>query len=59
MIFGTLLDLPEWAMNLSPIEATPRLPYEDLTTTAPVVLLGIAVTLGLAGVLDFRHRDLG
>ena len=59
MIFGALLDLPEWAMNLSPVEASPRVPLEDLAVTPLLVLLGIAVALGLAGVLGFRQRDVG
>ena len=58
-IFGALLDLPEWAMNLSPIEASPRVPYEDVSAAPLLVLTGIAVALGAAGVLGFRRRDLG
>jgi ABC-2 type transport system permease protein len=58
-IFGVLLELPSWAMDLSPIEASPRVPYEDLTAPPVLVLLGIAVALGAAGTLAFRRRDLG
>lgn len=59
MIFGMLLDLPEWAMSLSPIEASPRVPYEELAVVPLLVLLGIALALGLVGVLGFRRRDIG
>lgn len=59
MIFGVLLDLPEWAMNLSPVEASPRVPLEDLAATPLVVLLGTALALALAGVVGFARRDVG
>jgi ABC-2 type transport system permease protein len=59
MIFGALLDLPDWAMNLSPVEASPRVPLEDLTGAPLLVLLGTALVLGVAGVLGFRRRDVG
>lgn len=59
MIFGILLDLPEWAMDLSPVEASPRVPLEDLTATPLLVLLGTALALALAGVVGFARRDVG
>ncbi|GAA4408778.1 exporter of polyketide antibiotics [Fodinibacter luteus] len=58
MIFGMLLELPEWAMSLSPIEASPRVPYEDLAVTPLIVLLGITLVLGVAGTLGFLRRDI-
>ncbi len=58
-IFGVLLELPEWAMDLSPIEASPRVPYEEVTVTPLLVMLGLAVALGAVGTVAFRRRDLG
>ena len=40
-IFGVLLDLPEWAMDLSPIEVVPRVPYEEAAATPLLVVLGL------------------
>ena len=58
-IFGQLLELPEWALNLSPVEVVPRVPYEDVTATPLLVLTGLTVALFVAGVAGFRRRDLG
>jgi ABC-2 type transport system permease protein len=58
-IFGVLLELPGWAMDLSPIEASPRVPYEDVTAMPLLVMLGLAVALGAVGTVAFRRRDLG
>lgn len=56
--FGPILQLPDWAMDLSPIELTPALPADDLTVT-PLIVLGLA-TVALAGLAltGFRRRDL-
>lgn len=58
-IFGVLLELPEWAMDLSPVEAGPRVPYEELTATPLLALTGIGLALTAAGVVGFHRRDLG
>ena len=58
-VFGVLLELPQWAMDLSPVEAGPRVPYEQLSVAPLLVLGGLAVALVVAGFLGFRRRDLG
>ena len=58
-IFGSLLELPEWAMDLSPVEVAPRVPYEEVTAAPLLALTGLAVALCAAGVAGFRRRDLG
>lgn len=58
-IFGPLLELPEWAMDLSPVEVAPRVPYEEVAAGPLLALTGVAVGLCVAGVVAFRHRDLG
>lgn len=55
---GTLFDLPQWLLNLSPFTHVPRVPA-DAFVVAPVLwLLVAAVGLGALGVAAFRHRDL-
>ncbi len=58
-IFGELIDLPAWAMDLSPVEVAPRLPYEEVSAGPLIALMLLAVALGAAGVTGFRRRDLG
>lgn len=56
--FGPILRLPDWAMDLSPIELTPTVPADDLTAT-PLVVLGLgALLLGAVALAGFRRRDL-
>ncbi|MGH8827441.1 MAG: ABC transporter permease [Jiangellaceae bacterium] len=57
-MFGALLNLPQWVMNLSPFSHTPLLPSEAMAL-GPV----LAVTLAAAGLIalgfvGFRRRDI-
>ena len=58
-IFGAFIDLPTWAMDLSPVEVAPRVPYEEVSAAPLLALSGLAVALCVVGVLGFRRRDLG
>ncbi len=42
-IFGPLLDLPQWLLDLSPFEALPAAPAEDMTWTPVAVVSAIAL----------------
>jgi len=55
---GRLLRLPDWVMELSPLEHVPRLPAEDLALTPLLVLLVLSVALVAAGLGGLRARDL-
>ena len=57
-IFGPLLDLPQWLLDLSPFEALPAAPAEDMTWTPVAVVSAIALALMAAGAAGFRRRDL-
>lgn len=55
---GPLLDLPEPAANISPIEATPLVPSEDLTAVPLVILTAIALAATGAAFAGYRRRNL-
>jgi ABC-2 type transport system permease protein len=55
---GPLLQLPQWAMDVSPFTHVPKLAAD--VTAAPLVWLSVvAVVLGAAGLVGFRRRDIG
>ena len=58
-MFGPLLEMPEWALDLSPVEVVPRVPWEELSAGPLVALTALAVALVAVGVVAFQRRDLG
>lgn len=59
MLFGDLLQLPGWAMGLSPFEHLPAMPADPFDPLPVVVLLLVVAALGAAGLDALRRRDLG
>jgi len=58
-LFGTLLDLPSWLIDLSPYGHAPNVPAGDLTIGPLLVMTGLAAVLGSVGLAGFRRRDIG
>lgn len=56
--FGSLLDLPEAVVNLSPLSHPAQLPTEAFAATPVVFLLAIAATGIVLGLIGFRRRQL-
>lgn len=56
---GPALDLPQWAMDLSPFSHLPKLPGSEVTAAPFVWLLVIAVLSTAAGLVALRRRDIG
>ncbi len=57
-LFGPVLRLPRWAIDLSPIEFAPAVPAEPWAAL-PLVALGLAAAVLFgAGLVGFRRRDL-
>lgn len=55
---GPVLQLPQWAMDVSPFTHVPKLSTD--VTAAPLVWLSVvAVVLGAAGLVGLRRRDIG
>jgi ABC-2 type transport system permease protein len=57
-MFGALLDLPGWVIDLSPFAHTTAAPLADLPTAPLVILTAIAIALALTGSTTFRRRDI-
>jgi ABC-2 type transport system permease protein len=57
-LFGGLLDLPGWVLDLSPFHVLPRLPAEPVSWAALLGLTGVGLVLALVGDRLFRRRDL-
>jgi ABC-2 type transport system permease protein len=55
---GAILQLPQWALDLSPFTHIPMVPAEDLEPLPILALLGVAVGLTGAGLIGFRRRDV-
>ena len=56
---GAVLQLSQWALDVSPFTHLPKLPGGDVTVTPLVWLLALAVALTAAGMAGFRRRDVG
>jgi ABC-2 type transport system permease protein len=54
---GPILQLPQWAMNLSPFTHVP-IPPEPVSATPLLLLVALAVTLLIAGLGGLARRDL-
>lgn len=57
-MFGALLNLPGWMLDLSPFAHTTAMPLADLPMAALVVLVVLAAVLAIVGSTGFRRRDL-
>lgn len=59
LYFGRLMDVPEWAMRITPFGNIPQLPLQEFTIVPLIVLSIIAVLLCAIGVTAFLRRDIG
>lgn len=57
-MFGILLDLPQWMLNLSPFQHVPALPAASMAWPPVVALTTVAVALIVAGLAAIDRRDL-
>ena len=57
-MFGSLLDLPQWLLNLSPFQHVPALPATSMSWLPVVVLTAIAAALIAAGLAALDRRDM-
>lgn len=57
-MFGGLLRLPEWALELSPFGSLPRMPAEPFALGPAAGLTAVAALLVAAALAGIRSRDL-
>lgn len=55
---GGMLKFPDWLMNLSVFEITPKLPGEDIDVLTIVLVLVFSITFLLIGFIGYNKRDL-
>jgi ABC-2 type transport system permease protein len=56
--FGSLLEVPDWLLALSPFHNVGLVPAEPFEAAAAAIMLAIAAAAALAGASAFRRRDL-
>lgn len=54
---GSLLQLPQWVMNVSPFTHTPSAPAEPVTLVPLIIMTLLAIVFGVVGLYGFRRRD--
>lgn len=57
-MFGSLLDLPRWVLDLSPFQHTPAAPAATIRVLPLVALSAVTAGLLAVGFATFRRRDL-
>lgn len=55
---GALLQLPQWAINLSPFAHVPGMPVDDFTAVPLLVLTAVTAGVTALGLWGLRRRDL-
>lgn len=57
-MLGTVLDLPQWLLDLSPFQHVPALPAAPMAWLPLILLTVIAAIAVAAGLSAFDHRDV-
>jgi ABC-2 type transport system permease protein len=58
LMFGELLDFPQWVIDLSPFSHLASVPAVAMSWRPFAEVLALAVTMGAVGLLAFRRRDV-
>lgn len=57
-LFGEMLNLPEWAMSLSPFHATPQYPADSIEALPLVIQTAIGLGLFAVAVFGIKRRNI-
>jgi ABC-2 type transport system permease protein len=58
VMFGQLLEFPQWVIDISPFSHLSAVPAESMTWTPFLTVLAIAVAMSAGGLVAFRRRDV-
>jgi ABC-2 type transport system permease protein len=58
-IFGQALQLSHWVLDVSPFTHAPRLPGGEVSSESIMLLIVIAISLCITGLIALRRRDIG
>jgi ABC-2 type transport system permease protein len=58
VMFGQLLEFPQWVIDISPFSHLAAVPAAAMSWTPFVVVLAVAVSMSAGGLVAFRHRDV-
>jgi ABC-2 type transport system permease protein len=58
-LFGQVLQLSHWILDLSPFTHAPRLPGGTVSAAPLLWLCALALALSVAGLVGLRRRDIG
>jgi ABC-2 type transport system permease protein len=58
-LFGQVLQLSHWILDISPFTHAPRLPGGPVHAAPLLWLCGVALALSAVGLAALRHRDIG
>ena len=56
--FGPLWKVPQWLIDLSPFQHTPRVPVDAAALGPVIVLLVVAAVVAIVGYVGWRRRDM-
>jgi ABC-2 type transport system permease protein len=59
LLFGDVLQLPQWLQDVSPFEHLALVPAEDFDPLPVALVALLAALVSLAGQMAFRRRDIG
>jgi ABC-2 type transport system permease protein len=58
LLFGELLDFPQWVIDVSPFSHLAAVPAVPMDWTPFLLVLALAAAMSAAGLLAFRRRDV-
>jgi len=58
-LFGQVLQLSHWVLDLSPFTHAPRLPGGTVSAAPLLWLCALALAMSVAGLAGLRRRDIG
>jgi ABC-2 type transport system permease protein len=58
LMFGQLLEFPQWLIDISPFSHLAAVPAVPMSWTPFLVVLAVAAAMNVAGLLAFQRRDV-